>query len=179
MTWEIVPDGPRSVPPPRRFPWWTLIVVGILVIAAGLGLMLWPFIAASWVLVLLFGSALIANGLALLVGRRGGGGGVAAGVVLVVAGALAIVFSEFTVNALVTFFGVAVIFIGVLWLVIGARLGAAMVLPAVLLIAAGAAALVWPAVALAFVAVLVGIFTLIVGASLIWSGLAIRRTLGL
>jgi len=105
MTWEIVPDGPRSVPPPRRFHWWTLIVVGILVIAAGLGLMLWPFIAASWVLVLLFGSALIANGLALLVGRRGGGGGVAAGVVLVVAGAAALVWPAVAL-AFVAYFAV-------------------------------------------------------------------------
>lgn len=179
MSWEIVPDAGRPAGE-RRFPWWIVLAVGIIVIAAGAGLLVWPFVAASWLLVVLFGSALIANGLALLVRRRATTGGTVAGLLLVLAGVLAMVFSEFTVSALVTFVGVAVIIVGAFWLVIGVRAGggAAVLAPAIVIVLAGVVALVWPGIALVFVAVLGGIVMLLLGASLVWTALALRRALG-
>lgn len=168
---------PPSETSERRFPWWILLAVGVIVVAAGAGLLVWPFIAASWILVILFGAALIANGLALIV--RGTPASVGAGLLLAVAGVLAIVFSEFTANALVTFFGIALIILGAFWLVLAFSLGrggsAVVALPAVLVLLAGVVALVWPAVALAIVAVIAGLCTLALGASLIWGALGLRR----
>lgn len=177
MTWEVVSE---PQPSGRRFPWWIPMAVGVVVIVAGAGLLLWPFVAASWLLVVLFGSALIANGLALLVRPRASGATVGAGAVLVAAGVLAMVFSEFTVNALVTFVGVTVILVGALWLSIGVRAGggAAALLPSILIILAGVIALIWPGVALAFVAVIGGLVMLLLGSSLVWTALALRRALG-
>ncbi|PII86644.1 hypothetical protein BMH32_12310 [Leucobacter sp. OLJS4] len=179
MTWEVVPEstGPRAET--RRFPWWILLVVGILVTAAGVGLLFWPFIAASWFLVVVLGSALIANGLAILV-RRPSGAAVAAGIVLIAGGVLAMVFSDFTVTALVTFVGVSVLFVGAFWLVLAIRAGGRsglVLMPAILAILAGVVTLVWPDFALKFVAVIAGIFTLFIGISLILSATALRRLL--
>lgn len=171
---------PRSRVSVRRFPWWIPLLVGVVVAAAGIGLLIWPFVAASWILVILFGSALIANGLALLVRLRASAGTTIAGALLILAGLLAIVFSEFTVSALVTFVGVALIFVGVLWLVIGIRLaegaGVLVLLPASVTLLSGVVTLIWPDFALKAVAVLCGIFTLVLGASMIWSAFRLRDT---
>lgn len=176
MTWEIVPEASG---PARKFPWWIPLVVGIIVLAAAFGLLLWPFIAASWVLVVLFGSAMVANGLALLVRRRSSGATIGAGIVLIVVGVLAMLFSQFTVNVLVTFVGVSVILIGALWLTLGIRAGggAAALGPAIVIMLAGVVALIWPDVALAFVAVIGGLIMLLLGATMVWTALALRRAL--
>lgn len=179
MTWEIVPEpAGRQRAGLSRSPWWILLAVGVLVTAAGLGLLVWPFLAATWILALLFSAALIANGLAVLA-RGPGPAGVIGGLVLLIAGVLAIVFSEFTAGAIVTFFGVALITIGAIWLIVGlglSRRGSGLVVgPAVLLILAGIVGLVWPSIALALLAVIAGLGTLVLGASLIWGALALRR----
>lgn len=175
MTWEVVPEQAGS---PRRFPWWIPMIVGIIVMLAALGLLLWPFVAASWVLVVLFGSALIANGLALLVRRRGTGASTAAGVVLIAVGVLSMVFSDFTVNALVVFVGVSVLLIGALWLALGVRAGGAGgAVPGVLIMLAGIVALIWPEVTLVFVAVIGGFIMLLFGGFMVWTSLALRRAL--
>lgn len=164
----------------RSFPWWIPLIVGVLVVAAGVGLLLWPFVAATWILVLLFGLALIANGLAMLVRIRASAASTVAGILLIICGALAIVFSEFTVSALVTFAGVALIFIGAIWLVLGIGLsrGASLLLlvPPILTILGGVVTLVWPDFAIKVVAVVCGLFTLILGASIIWTALQLRKT---
>lgn len=164
----------------RRFPWWIPLLVGILVIAAGIGLVLWPFVAATWILVILFGSALIANGLAMLVRLRPSASSTIAGILLVLAGVLAIVFSEFTVSALVTFVGVALIFVGAFWLVLGIRLTEGtsflFLLPAILTLLGGVVALIWPDFAVKVVAVVCGLFTLALGASIVWGALQLRKT---
>ncbi|GAB2547440.1 DUF308 domain-containing protein [Leucobacter ruminantium] len=176
MSWEIVSGGDA---PTRRFPWWIPLAVGVLVLFAGCGLLLWPFFAASWLLAVLFGSALIANGLALLVRQRSNGATVAAGIVLIAGGVLAMVFSGLTADVIVTLFGTAVILIGALWLTVGVRAGggAAVLVPAIIVILTGVVALVWPGVALAFVAVLGGLVMLLLGSSLVWTALALRRAL--
>ncbi|MGK0720875.1 DUF308 domain-containing protein [Leucobacter sp. W1478] len=177
MTYPLEPMTNVST---RSFPWWIPLVVGAIVTAAGVGLLVWPFVAATWILVILFGSALIANGLALLVRLRPSGSTTAAGLLLILAGILAIVFSEFTVSALVTFVGVTLIFVGALWLVIGIRLtdGRSMLvlLPAVLTLIGGVVTLVWPDFAIKVVAVICGIFTVMLGASIIWTAWRLRKT---
>ncbi|CAG7611198.1 DUF308 domain-containing protein [Leucobacter soli] len=179
MTWEIVPDQtPPNRNPGGRSPWWLLVAVGALVSAAGAALLVWPFIAATWLLSILFGTVLIANGLAILVRGRGPLAAVG-GVVLLLAGVLAILFAEFTAGAIVTFFAVALLALGAAWLILGlglAQRGSALVVaPALLLMLAGIFGLVWPSVALALIAVVAGLCTLALGASMIWGALALRR----
>lgn len=177
MTYPLEPVSSMST---RRFPWWIPFVVGVLVAAAGVGLLIWPFVAATWILVILFGSALIANGLALLVRLRSSASTTVGGVLLILAGIFAIVFSEFTVSALVTFVGVALIFVGALWLVIGIRLteGASplVLLPAILTLVGGIVTLVWPNFAIKVVAVVCGLFTVLLAASIIWTAVKLRKT---
>lgn len=156
---------------PRRSPRWVLAVVGALVVGAGVGLLIWPFIAAGWILAIIFGSALIANSLALMVRSRSRAFGMAGGGLLVIAGIAAIVFPQFTANALVTFVGVGFIAMGAIWILVGSRLGGAGVpvalAPGLLLIIGGVVALIWPSIALGIVAVLGGLCMLLIGVALI------------
>ena len=164
---------------PRRSPRWIVTAVGVLVMAAGIGLLVWPFIAAGWILAILFGSALIANGLALMVRSRSRGFGVAGGALLLIAGLVAIAFPQFTANALVTFVGVGFIATGAIWILIGSRLGGAgapvALAPGVLLVVGGAIALIWPSIALGIVAVLGGLCMLLIGAALIAGSRSLGR----
>ncbi len=170
---------PYSSVSTRRSPWWIVLVVGILVTAASLGLLVWPFVAASWVLVILFGSALIANGLAILVRVRPSVASTVGGSLLVLAGVLSIVFSEFTATALVTFVGVALIVLGASWIAVAIRLGIGShllaLLPGAGLLVAGIVALVWPGIALGIVAVVVGFCMLLLGVSTIGFALRLRK----
>lgn len=167
---------------PRRSPRWVLTLVGALVVAAGVGLLVWPFIAAGWILAILFGSALIANGLALMVRARSRGFGIAGGALLLVAGIVAIAFPQFTANALVTFVGVGFIAMGAIWILVGSRLGGAGIpvalAPGVLLIVGGIVALVWPSVALGIVAVLGGLCMLLIGIAIITGARGLGRRAG-
>lgn len=162
----------------RVLPWWIPLLTGIVVIAAGVGLTLWPFIAAKWVLVIIVGSALIANGLALIVRSRPSAGSLIASVLLIVAGVAAIIFSEFTATALVTFVGGLLIAVGVFWLLFvagfGANVGGIALVPAIVLILAGIVTFVWPEFALSLGAVICGFFTLVLGASLVWGAIRLR-----
>lgn len=162
----------------RRFPWWTLFVTGALVAAVGLGFLVWPFFAASWLLVVLFGSALVANGLALLTRAAGSPGALVGGLVLVAAGVLSIVFSDFTVSAIVAFVGVGLVLFGVLWIAVGARFAGRspmLLVPGVLVLAGGVVALAWPGLALAVVAVIGGVCLLLLGALIMWTANRLRR----
>lgn len=163
----------------RRFPWWIPLIVGVLVVAVGVGLLIWPFVAASWLLVILFGSALISGGLAALVRQRPGGASIVGGIVFIVAGALAIVFREFTASALVTFVAVALIVAGGFLLAISLRFsgsGSSLVaLPAILLICAGIAALIWPSAALIVAAIVAGLCALAIGGAIIGGAFSLRR----
>lgn len=175
MTWEMVPETQVTE---RRFPWWIVLAVGILVILVGLGLLVWPFTAASWLLVILFGSALIANGLAVMIRARPVGLSVVAGLLLIAAGVLAMVFVDLTVGALVAFVAVTLIIVGALWLVLGIGFGGArrplVLLPGVLALAGGVAALIWPAVALTVAAIVGGLLTVLIGSFIVWGATRLR-----
>ena len=175
MQQPVIVTGGR----PRRSPRWVVTAVGALVVAAGVGLLIWPFIAAGWILAILFGSALIAGGLALMVRSRSRGFGIAGGALLLIAGLVAIAFPQFTANALVTFVGVGFVATGAIWILIGSRLGGAGVpvalAPGVLLIVGGVIALIWPSVALGVVAVLGGLCMLLIGFALIAGARSLGR----
>ncbi|WP_025132901.1 HdeD family acid-resistance protein [Leucobacter sp. PH1c] len=164
----------------RRAPWWILLIVGIVVVLAAIGLIVWPFIAASGMLAIIFGVALTANGLAMLVRSGPGAGSRVLGAVCILAGVLAVVFSEFTGRALVVLVGSALLVIGVSWLVLSARLGAGrsgfVLVPGILAVLGGVFALIWPATALSIVAFCAGLLMLVFGASLIWGALGMRHT---
>lgn len=160
-------NGPR-----RRFPWWIPLTIGVLIVLVGVGLLIWPFFAASWLLAVLFGSLLIANGIALLVGT--GGAGVVGGLVLVLLGVLAVAFPEVTVSAFLAFFGVVLIGLGVLGLLIAVRFGPFAMLPAILAILGGVAALVWPEFALTFAAVACGVIAVLLGGWVISLSIRLR-----
>ena len=176
MSWELVSE---TGGPTRKFPWWIPMTVGIFMIVAGLGLLLWPFVAASWLLVVLFGSALIANGLALIVAMRPSGPSFGAGVLLIIAGVLSILFSEFTVNVLVTFVGGTVMLIGIFWLVGAVRMSgkSAGLLAPLLVTFGGLASLIWPSVALAIVAVVGGLIMLVIGAIIVLAARTLRKAM--
>ncbi len=162
----------------RRFPWWTLLVTGVLVAAVGVGFLVWPFFAATWMLVVLFGSALIANGLAVLTRSAASPAALIGGIVLIAAGVLAIVFSDLTVGAIVAFVGVGLVVFGVLWIAIGARFagrGPAILVPGVLILVGGVVALAWPGLALAVVAAIGGVCLVLLGALIIWTANRLRR----
>lgn len=180
MSWELIPDGQQpGGNPMRRFPWGVPLAIGIITVITGLSLLIWPFFAASRILALLIGIALIGNGIAALVGTRARGVGVPAAVLFVVLGVIALAFPELTVSVLVGFIAAGMLFIGVIWLAISLRLRPAIhwlfiALPA-LLIALGVVAIIWPSLALVIAAFAAGVVTTLVGGSLIWAAFALRR----
>lgn len=177
MTWELVPETRQTQ---RKFPSWIVHAVGVVVILVGIGLLLWPFTAASWILAALFGAALAANGLALLVGTKPSGGSAVAGLMLIAAGVLAVVFVEFTVAALVAFVAVGLIAVGALWVALGSRFAAnrpLLILPGVIALAGGIAALIWPSAALTLAALAAGIITILLGVFIVWGATRLRRVM--
>lgn len=183
MSWELVPDAPRPGGPARpRAPRWALTLVGSLVALLGVALLVWPFFAASSILALLVGAALIGNGVAAIVGSRARGIGVPTGILLIVLGALAVLLPELTVRLLVSFVAVMMLIVGIIWLLIALSLRQAIgwvfvALPA-LVVALGVAALLWPNVALTLAALATGAVTLLIGGSLVWASLALRSPRG-
>lgn len=180
MSWELVPDGSQpGGQPPRRFPWGVPLTLGIVSVALGLTLLVWPFFAGSRILAFLIGAALIGNGLAAVVGARGRGFSMPAGVLFIVLGVLAIAFPELTVSLLVGFVAATMLFVGTIWLAIAIRMRQGIhwvfvALPA-LLITLGIVALIWPSLALIIAAFAAGLVTTLIGGSLIWAALALRR----
>lgn len=164
---------------PRRAPWAAVLTVGIVVLLAGVGLVVWPFVTASNILAVIFGIALMANGLAMLVRPGPAAASRVVGALFLVAGLLAIVFAEFTVQVLVVFVGATMILIGVVWIAFSARAGGArsgwLIVPGVLAILGGIFALIWPATALGIVAFCAGIAMLVFGGSLIWGAIGMRK----
>ncbi|GAA2187734.1 hypothetical protein GCM10009786_13910 [Leucobacter alluvii] len=140
----------------------------------GLGLVVWPFFSASWILVVLFGSALIANGTVLL--ARGGTIG---GILLIVAGVVAMAFTGATARALVSFAGFGMIAFGALWLAVGMKFARSRpsigIVPGAVLVVGGVLALIWPGVALSIAAVVGGIVLTAVGVAVIWGASKPRR----
>ncbi|WP_336659493.1 HdeD family acid-resistance protein [Leucobacter sp. USHLN153] len=149
----------------------TAITIGVIVALLGLGLVVWPFFAASWILVLLFGTALIANGIALLVGGRSSALAVFGGVLLIVAGLISFAFTGATARVLVSFAGFGLIGIGALWIAIGARWArlrpGIAIAPGVVLVLGGILAIVWPGIALVLAAIVAGAVLLAIGVAII------------
>lgn len=167
---------PYRVTTTRRFPWWTLLVAGVLIGLVGVGFLVWPFFAGSWALAILFGSALIANGVALL--TRGSSAAVIGGLLLLAAGILAIVFSELTVAVLVSSVGAGLIVLGAIWIVVAARMPgrrAVAILPGAVMLLGGITALVLPALALSIVAVVGGLCMILIGALIVSAAARLRN----
>lgn len=175
-------DAGASGEPGRRFPKATVIAIGVVVALIGVGLVVWPFFSASWILVVFFGTALIANGIAVLVRGRGSITAGIGGALLIVAGLIAMAFTGATARALVSFAGFGLITIGALWLAVGTRFarvrpGVAIV-PGAVLVVAGVLALVWPGVALAIAAVVGGIVLVLIGIAIAWGATRARPGVG-
>lgn len=162
----------------RRAPWWALLVVGIFVTLAGIGLLVWPFVAASGMLAVIFGVALVANGLAMIVRGNASVGTRVVGSIFILAGILAMVFSSLTGKAFVVFVGAALIVVGVSWLVLSLRMARGgsgfLLVPGILAILGGVFALIWPATALGIVAFCAGIAMVLFGVSLCWGAVRMR-----
>lgn len=158
----------------RAFPKGTVIAIGAIVGVIGVGLVVWPFFSASWILVVLFASALIANGAVLLARGRSIGG-----ILLVVAGVIALAFTGATARALVSFAGFGLIAFGALWFAVGLRFArhrpSIGIVPGAVLLAGGILALLWPGVALSIAAVVAGLVLIAVGAAIIWGATRPRR----
>ncbi|WP_042544117.1 DUF308 domain-containing protein [Leucobacter komagatae] len=180
MSWELIPGGQEpGRGPARRFPWGVPLALGVVTALLGLTLLIWPFFAGSRILAFLIGAALIGNGLAAIVGSRGRGFSTPAAVLFIVLGVVAIAFPELTVSLLVGFVAATMLFIGVLWLAIAVRMRQGIhwifvALPAVLIVL-GVAALLWPSLALILAAFAAGLLTTLIGGSLIWAAVSLRR----
>lgn len=163
----------------RRTPWWLFLISGALLTLAGVGLIAWPFIAASWVLALMFGTALISSGLAAVLHRRAPMPAKVIGIVLMILGSLAIIFNEFTASILVVIVGATFITLSLMWLITGIVLGAGAspltFIPAILGLAAGLIPMIWPGFALSVIAVLFGIILLFWGIAIVASSFALRK----
>lgn len=162
-----------------KFPWWILLTVGILVMLAGVGLLLWPY-APVHMLVIFFGFGLIANGLAMLVRAQPSAATVIGGIVLIIGGVLTMVFSEFTRDAFVLITGVALLLIGVVWFIAGFRLEKSrvqtgMILQSVLAFLLGLVILIWPNFTVTIFAFLLGCITLIIGGILAVNAVKLRK----
>ncbi|MFV0433521.1 MAG: DUF308 domain-containing protein [Leucobacter sp.] len=175
MSQQPVPYSGASAP---RSPLPTLIVTAILLIAVGVGFLVWPFFAATWMLAILVGSAFITTGLAMLTRAAASPAALIGGLLLLAVGVLAILFSEFTVTVLVTFVGFGLVMFGVLWTAIGAsfaRRSPAAVVPGIVMLVGGVLALIWPNVALIVAAVVCGICMILLGGLLVWAATRMRR----
>lgn len=159
----------------RRFPKRSVITFGVVVGLIGLALIIWPFFSASWILVVLFGSALIANGAVLIARGRGSLGGI----LLIVAGVVAMAFTGATARALVSFAAFGLIAIGALWLFAGARFARSKpsigIVPGAVLLVGGILARIWPGVALSIAAIVGGIVILAIATFIVWGATRARR----
>lgn len=162
----------------RRFPWWIVLAIGVLIVAVGVSLMFWP-IAPVWLLVIIFGVSLIANGLAMFVRPGATAGGVILGALLIVAGVLSLVFMEFTAQTFVTFVAVSLIVLGAFWAAASIRaaggLSGFVIAPAAFLLIAGILTLVWPDFVLTVIAMVGGVLMLVLGISLIVGAFQLRK----
>lgn len=159
----------------HRFPWWILLIIGILTIVAAVGLIAFPW-APVGMLSIIIGVGLIASGLSTAALQRGAGGTVS-GILLVVLGVFAIIFAEVLSEVIVTMLAVGLLFVGALLLVFAIRTGGSPLIltPAVITLLAGIVTLVWPTVALTVVAVIVGLMMMATGFFLIRQSLALRK----
>lgn len=157
--------------------WWSILITGILVTIAGLALLVWPFIAASWLLAIFLGIALISGGSAALTHTRATALSRFLGLLVIVAGILAIVFNELAASLLVTIVGSVFITVGLFWVVVSLSVGGGVVstLPGVLAIIAGLIPMFWPQFALSFIAVFAGLMLLVWGVTLIGAAVRTRR----
>lgn len=155
-------------------------------ILAGLGLVVWPLFAATWMLGVLVGTVLVINAIGLL---TRGGLAVIGGALLGFLGVLAFFMPDAIATAIVTFAGVGFLALGAVWIAFASRFIAAAaaraggrslgrvaaLVPGVLLAAGGVVALVWPEVALAVVAVVGGICLIALGVFIVWLTRKLRR----
>lgn len=150
---------------------WLKIVIGSIVTLAGVALLFWPFITASWMLAIVFGTALISSGIASLTQFYASVAAKIFGIALILLGILAAIFNEFTASVLVTVVGASIITLSLLWLAIGIsmRAGASPLTigPAVLGIIIGLIPLMWPQFALSIIAVFFGLLLAFWGISII------------
>lgn len=155
-------------------------------IAAGLGLVVWPLFSATWLLGVLVGTALVVNAIGLM---TRGGIAVIGGALLGLLGVLAFMMPDAIATALVTFAGVGFLALGAIWIAFASRFISAAatraggrgvgrvtaLVPGILLAASGVIALVWPDLALAVVAVAGGLCLIALGAFIIWVTRKLRR----
>lgn len=161
----------------RRYPWWILLIAGLIVCGVGVALISWPA-APVWLLVILFGAGLIANGIALLTRGSPSAGSVLLGILLILVGVLSILFIGFTADVFVTFVGVVLVTLGAVWIIAGSRFagGAGIIVaPAVVLLITGIVTLVWPDAVLTVIAIVSGVLMLLLGIALIIGAFRVRR----
>lgn len=145
----------------RRPSKWGGILVGLLMALSGIALLAWPFFSGSTLLAAFVGIALIASGISSCV--RGSGLSIAWGIVVILLGVIAFAFPEFTANALVSFGGLLMLLIGIGVCAIGGRLGAAALVPGILLVIGGIVSFIFPAIALTLVTIVFGVALVVAG----------------
>lgn len=171
--------GPGTGPPPSvrvyRFPWWILLIIGLVSIAASVGLVAFPWAPVN-LLSIIIGVGFIASGLSTLALQRGSGA-IIGGILLAAVGVLSIVFSDALSDIIVNLLGFGLVFAGALWLLLAIRSGgsALLLMPALLTLGAGVVTLIWPTFALTIVAIVIGLMLFATGVFFIVQAFAARK----
>lgn len=174
--WEMVPNEGRPIRV-KRFPWWILLMIGIVCIAASLGFIVFPW-APVGLLSIIIGAGFIAAGLSALTMQQTLTATLSA-ILLIAVGVLAIVFTEQTSSLIVWMLGFGLLFIGIVLLVFATRLGGVaagfLLLPAIIVLLGGVVTLIWPTFTLTIVAIVVGFVLFLTGVFFITQSLALRK----
>lgn len=156
-----------------RFPWWTVLIAGILALIAAVGLVAFPWAPVS-LLAFIIGFTFVSAGVSTLVMQRGVAAAVV-GIILIIAGLIAAIFNDFTSSVIVYMLGFGLIFVGGVWLLLSLRGSALTLVPAIITLAAGIVTLIWPTFVLTIVAVIVGFFMFMLGVFLIAQAFRLKK----
>lgn len=172
----LPPEGTQGSAGAARTPgrWWLPVLIGAIIICIGAGMLLSPFASASWLLSLLVGLAFVTSGLGSLASRSPGSTGI--GLFFIVLGVLAMVFSGFTAQVMLIALGIMMVGVGILVFVGGAVAKSTPVMVgSVILVLLGIFAMAWQSVAIAAIAVVLGILSIAIGAGLVSWGIRVRN----
>jgi uncharacterized membrane protein HdeD (DUF308 family) len=160
-----------------------LAIRGVLAVAFGVLVLVWPGITLL-ALAFVFAAYVLADGIGLIVSGVGARGGrrwsyVLAGVVGLIAGIAAAVWPGVTVLVLVLWVGAWAVVTGVLEIAAAWRRAGSdrwlTALAGVLSVIAGVIVFVYPGIGALSLAIVLGVYALVAGASLLWAAWEARR----
>ncbi|GIF21905.1 uncharacterized membrane protein HdeD (DUF308 family) [Actinoplanes tereljensis] len=181
--WNTAVSETRSQP----FPWWTVLITGLLGVAFGIAVLVWPDISLR-IMAALAGLWLFVAGIARIIGAFLPGTGVSVvgrvlsgvvGIIVLVAGIICLRNVVTRLVLLALLFAITWILTGLSAVLIGVQRDGgeriALILLGVLALLAGCVFIFTPGLSLATLVILAGVSSLVVGASEVVLALILRR----